>query len=96
MTTTSASEARACLPALLTRVEAGEVVTITRHGRPVAALVRPDALRHHRSAAAFAEADDLAQSLAAAGEAETPPGPGLSPDRADELVDAMRRERERS
>lgn len=34
-----AFEAKTHLSELLTRVEAGEVVTITKHGRPVARLV---------------------------------------------------------
>lgn len=38
MTTT---EARAALHALLARVARGDEVTITRHGRPVAVVVRP-------------------------------------------------------
>ena len=36
------SEARAALPEVLTRVEAGEEITITRHGSPIAVVVRPD------------------------------------------------------
>ena len=36
------SEARAALPELLSRVEEGEEITITRHGRTVAVLVRPE------------------------------------------------------
>jgi antitoxin (DNA-binding transcriptional repressor) of toxin-antitoxin stability system len=36
------SEARAALPAVLTRVAQGEEITITRHGSPVAVVVRPD------------------------------------------------------
>jgi prevent-host-death family protein len=39
------SEARAALPEILDRVLAGEEVTITRHGREVAVVVSPDALR---------------------------------------------------
>lgn len=38
-TTVGAYEAKTHLPALLARVEAGETVTITRHGHPVARLV---------------------------------------------------------
>ncbi|MBV9486932.1 MAG: type II toxin-antitoxin system Phd/YefM family antitoxin [Frankiaceae bacterium] len=41
----SASDARANLPTLLDEVAAGEEVTITRHGKPVAVLVRPRRLR---------------------------------------------------
>jgi antitoxin (DNA-binding transcriptional repressor) of toxin-antitoxin stability system len=36
------SEARAALPEVLTRVAAGEEITITRYGSPVAVVVRPD------------------------------------------------------
>lgn len=36
------SEARAALPDVVNRVAEGEEVTITRHGRPAAVLVRPD------------------------------------------------------
>ena len=37
--TVGAYEAKTHLPALLAKVEQGETVTITRHGRPVARLV---------------------------------------------------------
>ncbi|GEM_PF-989432 len=40
------SEARAELPEVLNRVAAGEEITITRHGRPVAVVVRPDIVWH--------------------------------------------------
>ena len=40
------SEARAALPEVLNRVTAGEEITITRHGRPVAVVVRPDIVWH--------------------------------------------------
>lgn len=43
------SEARAALPQLLDRVGAGEEVTITRHRKPAAVLVRPDTLRARRA-----------------------------------------------
>ena len=42
------SEARARLPEILDRVEAGEEITITRHGRPAAVLLRPDTVRVRR------------------------------------------------
>lgn len=35
----SLTDARAALPELLNRVEAGEEITITRHGKPVGVLV---------------------------------------------------------
>ncbi|WP_207632105.1 type II toxin-antitoxin system Phd/YefM family antitoxin [Occultella kanbiaonis] len=48
-TSMTVTEARAALPQLLDRVDAGEEVTITRHGSAVAVLVRPDALRTRRA-----------------------------------------------
>lgn len=40
------SEARAALPEVLNRVAEGEEITITRHGRPIAVVVRPDVIWH--------------------------------------------------
>lgn len=45
MTSVGAYEAKTHLPALLARVERGETVTITRHGRPIAKLVPVDIVR---------------------------------------------------
>lgn len=42
MSTYSLSEARANLPLILNKVENGEEVTITRHGRPAAVIVGHD------------------------------------------------------
>lgn len=42
MSTVGAYEAKTHLPALLARVERGERVTITRHGRPIAQLIPAD------------------------------------------------------
>src|SRR5215469_15980964 len=78
MTSMSASEARAALPELLNRVEDGEEVTITRHGRPVAVLVRPDALRARRAEAALKEAARIHELLAGAAAAPLPEGTGLT------------------
>jgi antitoxin (DNA-binding transcriptional repressor) of toxin-antitoxin stability system len=50
------SEARAALPEVLTRVAAGEEITITRHGSPIAVVVRPDIV--WRQPAAGAVPDD--------------------------------------
>ena len=84
----SASEARAALPDLLSRVEGGEEVTITRHGRPVAVLIRPDALRSRRAHAALDGAEAIHQLLAAA---STPSGgAGLTESRAEELIAEIR------
>lgn len=39
MSTVGAYEAKTHLPALLDRVAAGEQITVTKHGRPIARLV---------------------------------------------------------
>jgi len=85
----TASEARAALPELLSRVEGGEEVTITRHGRPVAVLVRPDALRSRRARAALDGAEQIHQLLAAANPA-APGEAGLAEARAEELIAEIR------
>lgn len=91
----SASEARAHLPELLTRVENGEEVTITRHGRPVAVLVRPDSLRSRRAAQewVFAEGARIGAMIDAAKGKKPKPG-GISSEYAEELVRAIRADRD--
>ena len=42
--TVGSYEAKTRLPELLRRVEEGERITITRHGRPIAMLVSPSGL----------------------------------------------------
>lgn len=83
------SQARATLPELLTRVEDGEEVIITRHGRPVAILVRPDVMRS-RANVIIEDAGRIHELIAAAGAAELPGGAGLSAQRAEELIRAVR------
>ncbi len=63
MASMTVSEARAALPELLSRVEDGEEVTITRHGRPVAVLVRPDVLRSRRASAVLDDAQRIHELL---------------------------------
>lgn len=47
--TVSVSEARASLATILDRIVEGDEITITRNGRPVAVMIRPDRVRHrHR------------------------------------------------
>ena len=41
MSTASIAEAKAHLSELVARAEAGEEITLTRHGKPVARLVTP-------------------------------------------------------
>jgi antitoxin (DNA-binding transcriptional repressor) of toxin-antitoxin stability system len=87
------SEARASLPELLTRVEAGEEVTITRHGRAVAVLVRPDVLRP-RAQVVIEAAAQLHDMLIAARDEDLDEGPGLTPERAEELIREIRADRD--
>ena len=89
----SVSEARAVLAELVARVLDGEEITLTRHGQPVAVLVRPDTLRNRRSAETFAAADTLRTRLAAAAERPVP-APGLSRAQADRRVRDLRGERD--
>src|ERR1700730_12843434 len=85
VTTMTASQARAALPELLGGVVAGDEVTITRHGLPVAVVVRPDALRSRRADAALATATKL-RGLLAASRRTTLPSARLSETRAEELI----------
>jgi prevent-host-death family protein len=89
------SEARAALHELLERVAVGEEVTITRHGQPVAVVVRPDALRTRRADEALASAASVRDLLAAGRRSSLPAAGGLSAARADELVAAVRAGRKR-
>jgi antitoxin (DNA-binding transcriptional repressor) of toxin-antitoxin stability system len=66
MTALSVSEARASLPALLDQVEQGAEITITRHGHPVAVVVRPDVLRARRSSGVWADVERIGTLLDAA------------------------------
>ncbi|MGE0879199.1 MAG: type II toxin-antitoxin system Phd/YefM family antitoxin [Acidimicrobiia bacterium] len=86
MTTMSASEARAALPEILDRVIAGEEVTITRHGQPVAVVVRADTIRVRRADRALAEAEHLRDMLARARSTPLSDAPTMNKRRADELV----------
>ena len=93
MAVISASDARTTLPELLNRVDKGEEITITRHGRAVAVLVRPDALRSRRLGPVLDAAERIDQQLT---EARTRPlsDDGLSAERADELAREVRRDRD--
>ena len=90
MVTLTVSEARAALPDLLSRVQDGDEVTITRHGRPVAVLVRPDTLRSRRADAALHGAEQIHQMLADAASAAGPGEPGLTESRAEEFIAEIR------
>jgi len=94
--TMTVSEARAALPEVLDRVAGGEEVTITRHGRPVAVVVRPDILWSRRAHAALDDADRIHALVTEAAAAELPADPGLTAQRAGELIDEIRAGRDAS
>ena len=94
-TSMSVSDARAALPEVLDRVAAGEEITLTRHGRPVAVVVRPDRLRARRAAAVLGEAERIGRVLDLAQGTPLDASSALSPARADELVAGVERGRDR-
>jgi len=89
MVTLTVSQARATLPELLTRVEDGEEITITRHGRPVAVLVRPDIMRS-RANVIIEDASRVHELIAGAGATGLPSDARLTVERAEELISAIR------
>lgn len=92
MISISASEARQTLPAQLDRVEAGDEVSITRHGRVVAVLVRPDVAAMRRVSQVRRDADHI-QKLLERAAGEPLPEPAITVQRAEELVAAIRADR---
>ena len=90
MTTMTVSEARAALPEVLDRVAGGEEVTITRHGRPVAVVVRPDILWSRRARGVLDDAERIHELLTVAAAAPLPEGRGLTAQRAEELIGEIR------
>lgn len=84
------------MPDILDRVANGEEIVITRHGRAVAVVVNPAALRTRRAPAAYADADRIGLLLAAGRDAPLPDRSGLAPARADELVAGVRADRDAS
>jgi antitoxin (DNA-binding transcriptional repressor) of toxin-antitoxin stability system len=94
MTHLSVSEARAILPELLDRVERGEEITITRHGRPAAVMLRPDSVRMRRAKHTIDRAREVA-ALLSAGRDRPLPAPALSVDHAEGWAEAVRADRDR-
>ena len=93
MSTMSVSEARAALPEVLDRVIAGEEITVTRHGQPIAVIVRPDALRSRRAERLIDAAARLQSRLELAGSRPLSSVTGISVERAEELVADVRASR---
>jgi antitoxin (DNA-binding transcriptional repressor) of toxin-antitoxin stability system len=85
MPSISVSNARATLPELLDLVLAGEEVTNTRHGRPVAVLVRPDVLAVRRADNALGQAERLRELIESAHAVPLEDTPSISTSRAGEL-----------
>jgi prevent-host-death family protein len=84
--TITVSKARAALPQILQRVRAGEEVTITRHGEPVAVVVRPDTLRVRRASERLSDADRVRDLIATSRQAKLHARPTLSEHQADALL----------
>lgn len=77
MTEMSLTDARARLPELLDRVEAGETIHITRHGKRAAVLVGDDVWMKTRRHDVLVQAEKLRQRLNdARGKPLTPAPPG--------------------
>lgn len=92
MSIISASVARHTLPVQLDRVEAGEEVEISRHGRVVAVLISPAKLRARRVGDAWKRADQVGALL---DRARTQPlTASMNEDRAEELIGWIRAGRE--
>lgn len=96
MSEMTASEARARLPEILDRVEAGEEVTISRHGIPVAVVLAPRNVRVRRAAAAAAieRGKELGRKLEAARHEPLTLSGTLSPELGEQWVRELREERD--
>ena len=84
--TMTVSKARAALPQILQRVLAGEEVTITRHGEPVAIIVRPDTLRARRASERLSDAARVRDLIARGRQGKLHRRPTLSAQQGDALL----------
>ncbi|HZR54933.1 MAG TPA: type II toxin-antitoxin system prevent-host-death family antitoxin [Streptosporangiaceae bacterium] len=85
------SEARAALPEVLDRVADGEEITITRHGRPVAVVVRPDIMwSRSRAQGVLNEAARLNDLIAAAADSELTFSGAITEEYAEEMIAEIR------
>jgi antitoxin (DNA-binding transcriptional repressor) of toxin-antitoxin stability system len=97
MAVMTVSEARAALPEVLNRVAEGEEVTITRHGRAVAVIVRPDIVwSRSRAEVVLNEAAAMHALLESVAEDDlnTGGGGGVSEQYAEELIASIRASRD--
>jgi len=88
--TLTVSEARAVLPRIIERVQAGEEVTITRHGEAVAVIVRPDTLHARRLGGLQRDVDRVREALAAGRRTPLAARGALTEEQADELLAYVR------
>jgi prevent-host-death family protein len=88
--TMTVSEARATITQVIDRVIEGEEVTLTRHGKPVAVVIRPDALRARRADDALAAAERIRDIIERASTEPLRARPALDAKRADALVADVR------
>lgn len=86
------SEARADIHKMLDAVERGDEVTLTRYGKAVAVVIRPDLVRVRRLGAALATAAEI-QAKLESGRTSPLSGLGLTAERADELAEEVRADR---
>lgn len=89
------SEARGAISHLVDRVLEGEEVTLTRYGRPVAMLVRPDMLASRRGADTPDPSQIVDYALSQGEKSELTDLRGLSVERAEALVAEVRASRSR-
>lgn len=89
------SDARASLPEIIERVTAGEEVTLTRHGTPVAVIVRPDRLRSRQVDDTFRAAERILDLVHEARDRPVTAVAHLSPEEVDEWVAEIRAGRDR-
>lgn len=75
------------------RVAEGDEITITRHGEAVAVIVRPDSLRVRRATAALDGAAEVRELLATGKNMPLDAVPGISTERAEEMVSELRADR---
>ena len=95
MAVMTVSEARAALPEVLNRVAEGEEVTITRHGRAVAVIVRPDIIWSRSIAeVVLSEAASMHALLESIADDDLNVGTGVSEQYAEELIASIREGRD--
>ena len=84
------SEARMRWAEVVEGVMAGDEVTLTRHGEPVAVIVRPEVLRTRRVTRAHADAAELSAALDRMRDVPLDRLPDVGSERAKTLVRAAR------